>query len=71
MSRPSSRMRIKNMADIWDGLATSLAAGAHQIKQALHLGVVGHDLLVIADIDKVVRMQAVLLIDIYAIVNVF
>jgi len=51
-------------------LALAFTGTAHQIEQAFDFGVVGDDFAVLPDVDQVIGVQAVVLVDVDAIVAV-
>ena len=61
---------IENAADVANGLDAPFATGSDQVEHALDLCMVSDDLTVSSDVDKVERVQPVLLVDIDAVVNV-
>ena len=57
-------------ANIGHRQALAFAGAAHQIEQAFDFGVIGNDLAVLADVDKVIGMEAIVLIDVDAFVAI-
>ena len=53
-----------------DGFGAALAGFAGEIEEAFDLGVLDDDLAVLADVDQVVRVEAVELVDVDAVLAV-
>lgn len=61
MLRPSTVSRLNCSRSGKEGFALPLAAGTRQVEQTFHFGLVVADVAIAADIDQVVRVQAVVL----------
>ena len=68
--RPSFVARLNGRYTSGSGSLRSLQAARARSSKLLHLGVVGDDVPVVREVDEVVRVQAVLLVDVHAIVAI-